>query len=270
MSFQHITVDHLDLEGGKGKTAVITLNRPERGNALTKDAKKEIVQGIRQGNRDGHTRSFILAAQGKIFCSGQDLNDRTIQGGNQSTPTDLGQTLVTEWIPLIQEIRHSPRPVIAAVGGTCAGAGLSLALSCDLLVARPGAKFISGFSKLGLAPDAGSNFTLVRALGYQRTLAFFLLNTPLTSEDLHRVGLVNDVREDVLEGAKDVARKVNALAPTSVQMIKKNAREALQGTYGESLEREVATQRFLGNSSHYREGLAAFFEKRKPQFTDLA
>ena len=168
MSFQHITVDHLDLEGGKEKTAVITLNRPDRGNALTKDAKKEIVQAIRQGNRDAHTRSFILAAQGKIFCSGQDLNERDLQ--NQA---DLGQTLVTEWIPLIREIRHSPRPIIAAVGGTCAGAGLSLALSCDLLVARPGAKFISGFSKLGLAPDAGSNFTLVQGPGLPANLGLF-------------------------------------------------------------------------------------------------
>ena len=167
----------------------------------------------------------------------------------------------------MQAIRRSKKPVIAAINGVCAGAGLSLAISCDLLLSVPKAKYVSGFSQLGLAPDAGSNYTFVRSLGKMRCLEFFLFNTPLLAEDLHRLGIVNSISAEVLEDAKKMATKINSLAPCAVQMIKKNINYALDSGFDECLEREVAVQRFLGNTPDYQEGLDAFFKKREPQFT---
>ncbi len=139
-------------------------------------------------------------------------------------------------------------------------------MSCDLIVAKPGAKFVSGFSGLGLAPDAGSSFTFVKALGYQKTLEFFLLGKPMIAEDLYSAGMINKVSESFLEDAKEMATSINNMAPLSLELIKKNLQEAAQSTYGESMKRETSTQRFLGNSIDYQEGLKAFFEKRKPDF----
>ena len=249
----------------KKETAVITLKRPTVYNALDKKSKKEIIKALSSAGRSESIRSVILTGEGKAFCSGQDLNDRTIN--KNGGPVDLGHTLATEWNPLMQAIRRCPKPVIAAINGTCAGAGLSLAVSCDLLLSVPNAKFVSGFSKLGLAPDAGSNHTFVRSLGKMRCLEFFLFNNPLLAEDLYRLGMINAISADVLKDAEEMAEKINALAPCAVQMIKKNINYALDFTFDECLEREVAVQRFLGNSPDYQEGLDAFFKKREPQFT---
>ena len=151
--------------------------------------------------------------------------------------------------------------------GVCAGAGLSVALACDLIFAAPQVKFISGFSKLGLCPDAGSSYTLTRLLGYQRTLAFFYFNEALTSEDLEKVGAIYKISENTYELALEHAKKIAALAPASIELIKKNAQKALDLNFGESLLRETASQRFLGNSEDYKEGLTAFFEKRPANFS---
>ena len=248
----------------KKETAIITLNRPLVYNALDKKGKKEIIKALSLAKRSEHIRSIILTGAGKAFCSGQDLNDRTVKNKG---PVDLGKTLATEWNPLMQAVRRCQKPVIAAINGTCAGAGLSLAVSCDLLLSVPKAKFVSGFSKLGLAPDAGSNFIFVRSLGKMRCLEFFLFNNPLLAEDLHRLGIINRISPEVLEGAEIMAAKINALAPCAVQMIKKNINHALDAGFNECLEREVAVQRFLGNTPDYQEGLDAFFNKREPRFT---
>lgn len=246
------------------RTALITINREEVYNALNADAKFEIVKAIRAANKDNDVRSIILTAKGKAFCTGQDLNDRSVQAGEK--PVDLGNTLETEWNPLVQSIRESKKIVIGAINGVSAGAGLSVALACDYILAAPGVKFISGFSKLGLAPDAGSSFTFTRALGQKRTLDFFLFNEPLTSEELAQTGLINSVSSELLSTAKDLSKKINEMAPNCVQLIKKNIQLAAESTFKESINNEIYAQRFLGNSEDYKEGLTAFFEKRAPNF----
>lgn len=253
---EFITVNNED------QTAVITIKRPEVYNALNKEAKLEIVKAIRMANKDSEIKSIILTGEGKAFSSGQDLGDRNVQGDK----VDLGETLETEWNPLINAIRNSKKIVIGAINGVAAGAGLSVAMSCDLIIAKPGAKFVSGFSGLGLAPDAGSSFTFVKALGYQKTLEFFLLGKPMIAEELEKVGMINLVSENFFEEAKQMAASINDMAPLSLELIKKNLQEASQATYEESMKRETSTQRFLGNSADYQEGLKAFFEKRKPVF----
>ncbi len=246
------------------RTATITINREEVYNALNADAKYEIVKAIRAANKDSEVRSIILTAKGKAFCTGQDLNDRSVQAGEK--PVDLGNTLETEWNPLVQSIRNSKKIVIGAINGVSAGAGLSVALACDYIVAAPGIRFISGFSKLGLAPDAGSSFTFTRALGQKRTLDFFLFNEPLSSEDLAEAGLINFVAAELIEKANEVSAKINAMAPSCVELIKKNIQLAAESTFKESINNEIYAQRFLGNSEDYKEGLSAFFEKRAPNF----
>ncbi len=248
----------------KNQTAVITINRPEVYNALNASGKVEIIKALREAQKNPQVRSIILTGEGKAFCTGQDLNDRSVQAKHGTV--DLGMTLETEWNPLMMAIREANKIVIAAVNGVCAGAGLSVALSCDLVVVKNQTKFVGAFSKLGLAPDAGSTYLFTRALGAKKTTAFFLYGESLTGEELEKAGLVNEVCENPLDKAMELAEKINKLAPQSVTMIKKNILSSLDSTYGESMERETNVQRYLGRSNDYKEGLNAFLEKRNPIF----
>lgn len=258
-AFKHVTYKE------ENRTALITINRPEVYNALNAEAKMEIVQAIREANKSADVRSIVLTGEGKAFCTGQDLNDRSVQANNGGV--DLGNTLQAEWNPLVNTIRESNKIVIAAVNGVCAGAGISVAIACDMIVAKPGVKFMGAFSKLGLAPDAGSTYIFSRALGYHKTMEFFLLGKPLTAEDMEAAGLVNKIDEDALGAAMMLALELAKLSPLSSSMIKKNIKAALDTTFAESMERETYAQRFLGNSADYKEGLAAFLAKREPNFT---
>ena len=195
------------------RTVTITMNRPELYNALNAEAKMEIVQAIREANKTPSVHSIILTGAGKAFCTGQDLNDRSVQATNGSI--DLGHTLQTEWNPLVMAIRDSKKIVIAAVNGVCAGAGISVAISCDLIISKPGVKFVGAFSKLGLAPDAGSTYIFARALGYQKTMEFFLMGESLTSEELFNAGLINALNDEVYIKAQEYSQKINALSPLS-------------------------------------------------------
>ncbi len=248
----------------ENQIGTLTINRPEVYGALTRDAKLEMIRAIRSLNKDKDVKCIVLTGSGKAFCSGQDLNDRTVKG--EDRPVDLGVTLKEEWNPLVDAIRNSKKIVIGAINGVCAGAGVSVALACDLIVSAPGVKFVSGFSKLGLCPDAGSTHTFTKALGEKKALEFFLFNQPLKSEDMKEHGLINMVDENYTETAKNWAMEVASMAPLAVQMIKENIRNSIDLSYSDSMDREAQCQRFLGNSMDYKEGLGAFFEKRAPQF----
>lgn len=248
----------------ENRTAIISMNRPELYNALNAEAKMEIVQAIREANKSPSVHSIILTGNGKAFCTGQDLNDRSVQATNGTI--DLGHTLQTEWNPLVMAIRDSKKIIIAAVNGVCAGAGISVVIACDLIVSKPGVKFVGAFSKLGLAPDAGSTYIFSRALGYQKTMEFFLMGEALMSDELHAKGLINFLSEDPMAKAKEYAMNINMLSPLSTEMIKKNIKAAMDSDFNQSLERETYVQRFLGNSQDYKEGLSAFLEKRQPNF----
>lgn len=249
----------------ENQTALITINRPEVYNAMNADTKMEIVLAIREANKSPEILSIILTGEGKAFTTGQDLNDRSVQANMGGV--DLGTTLETEWNPLINSIRDSKKIVIAAINGVCAGAGVSVAVACDLLISKPNVKFVGAFSKLGLAPDAGSTYIFSRALGYHKTMEFFLMGEALLSEDLFNAGIINAINEEVLLKAKEYAQAINKLSPLSCEMIKKNIKSALDSSFTQSMERETQVQRYLGKSADYKEGLTAFLEKRPPNFT---
>jgi 2-(1,2-epoxy-1,2-dihydrophenyl)acetyl-CoA isomerase len=251
----------------KDRTAVITINRPQVYNALNVQGKLDIISALREANKDSSVRSIILTAEGKAFCSGQDLNDRTVDASKG--PVDIGQTIETEWNPLIEAIRTSDKLVIGAIQGVCAGAGLSVALACDMKIAAPGVRFIAGFSQIGLAPDAGMSFMLVRQMGYTKALEFALLGKPLLSEAMLEYNFINKIAENPLEESVKLAGEINNLAPLSVKMVKKNFQYANEKELGEVLNREKYAQRFLGFSQDYKEGVCAFLEKRKPEFKGL-
>jgi 2-(1,2-epoxy-1,2-dihydrophenyl)acetyl-CoA isomerase len=248
----------------KDGTAIITINRPQVYNALNVQGKLDIISGIKDANKDPNVRSIVLTAEGKAFCSGQDLNDRTVDASKG--PVDIGHTIETEWNPLIEAIRTSDKIVIGAINGVCAGAGLSVALACDLKIAPPGNRFISGFSQIGLAPDAGMSFMLVRQMGYTKALEFALLGKPLLSEAMVEYNFINQIAKKPLEEALRLASEINGLAPLSVKMVKKNFQYANEKELGEVLSREKYVQRYLGFSQDYKEGVTAFLEKRKPNF----
>lgn len=249
------------------QTAIITINRPQVYNALNVQGKLDIIAAIKEANKDTNVRSIILTAEGKAFCSGQDLNDRTVDASKG--PVDIGHTIETEWNPLIEAIRTSDKLIIGAIQGVCAGAGLSVALATDLKIAAPGIRFISGFTQIGLAPDAGMSSMLVKQMGYTKALEFALLGKPLLAEQMLEYNFINKIAENPLEAAVTLAVEINALAPLSVKMVKKNFQFALDKELSDVLVREKHAQRFLGFSQDYKEGVSAFLEKRKPQFKGL-
>ena len=251
----------IEVENNEG-ICTITINRPDVYNALNRQSKLEMIEAIERASLDEQTRALVITAKGKAFCSGQDLNDRA----NSSEKKDLGETLKTEWNPLVNAIRNCPKVVIAALNGVTAGAGISVAMACDLVIAPKGIRFVSGFTKLGLVPDAGSTSTFTHALGPKRAMEFFLFNAPLMSEEMKELGLVNAIDDKPMELATQWASQIAAMAPLSIAHLKKNIQKAGHMSFSDSMENETTSQCFLGQTEDFNEGVQSFFEKRTPVF----
>ena len=246
-----------------GGIARITLNRPDRLNSFTRAMHAELAQALYAA---AEARVIVLTGAGRGFCAGQDLNDRAVAPGEA---VDLGETVEASWNPLIRRLATMPQPVIARVNGVAAGAGANIALACDLVVAAASAKFIQSFSALGLIPDSGGSWHLPRLVGQQRALGLALTGEPLMAEKAAEWGLIwKCVEDDALDAEVDaLAQKLASLPPLGLAAIKAIIRTSGERTLDQELDLQRDEMRRLGFTADYREGVAAFLEKRKATFT---
>jgi 2-(1,2-epoxy-1,2-dihydrophenyl)acetyl-CoA isomerase len=246
-----------------GPIARITLNRPDRLNSFTAKMHEELRDAL--GDL-GEARVVVLTGAGRGFCAGQDLNDRAVS--SEEHPVDLGLTVQTCWNPLIRTLTSLPQPVIARVNGVAAGAGANIALACDIVVAAKSAKFIQSFSAIGLIPDSGGTWALPRVVGQARALGLALTGDPLPAEKAAEWGMIwKAVDDDALDSEVDaIAEKLASLPPLGLAAIKEMIRSSWQYSLDEELERQAGAMRRLGFTEDYREGVAAFLEKRSPTF----
>jgi 2-(1,2-epoxy-1,2-dihydrophenyl)acetyl-CoA isomerase len=241
--------------------ATLTLNRPESLNALNADMRRELLAAFKALARDDAVRAVILTGEGRGFCSGADL-----RGG--SSERDFRRVLEREYNPLVRAVRDLPKPVIAAVNGVAAGAGVSLALACDLVYASEEARFIQAFVKIGLVPDSGSTRTLVRALGRHRASQLIFTGEPLSAAEAHAAGLVAAVTpgDALMEAVREAAEKLAAAPTRAIALAKRSINAAEDGSLDASMALEAQLQDLAGRTEDHAEGVAAFAEKREPKF----
>jgi len=241
--------------------ATISLNRPDTLNALNTPMRKELLAALKAASRDEAIRAVVLTGTGRGFSSGADLRG----GANERS---FRTVLTAEYNPLISAMRELPKPMIAAVNGVAAGAGVSLALACDLVYAADEARFILAFVRIGLVPDSGAIHALVRALGRHRAAELAFTGDPLSAAEAADSGLINGV-VPAAELASHVSRIAQRLAqgPThAIGLTKRLLNDADGPGFAESLSLEAALQELAGRTQDHAEGIAAFSEKRDPRF----
>ncbi|MCE8042379.1 2-(1,2-epoxy-1,2-dihydrophenyl)acetyl-CoA isomerase [Halomonas daqingensis] len=251
----------------KEGVATLTLNRPETLNSFNVKMHEEVWEALDRLMRDDKVRCLLITGRGRGFSAGQDLSERR-PGPNGEAP-DLGQSLEVYYNPLVRRLRSLPMPVICAVNGVAAGAGANLALNCDIVLAARSASFIQAFCKLGLVPDSGGTWLLPRLVGRARARGLALLGDRINAEQAEAWGLIWKVVDDehLMQEAMALSRHLST-QPTQGLAYIKQALEAAEGNDMDAqLDLERDLQRAAGRSEDYREGVAAFKEKRTPSFT---
>ena len=245
----------------KDRVSWIRLNRPSKLNAFTFEMNKEITEAIKLSNNDSEARCIVITGNGRAFCSGQDL-------GGVEAGVDHGDMLRSTYNPMVKEITSSTKPVIAAVNGVAAGAGMSLALACDFRVAHENASFIEAFVHVGLVPDSGSTYFLPRLIGHAKALELAILGDKVSAPDAKQLGLVTQIysNEQWEMGVSQFANRLASLPPKAVSLIKESLLRSWDRTLDEVLEMEAVAQAEAGQTKDHQEGLRAFTEKRKPVF----
>jgi 2-(1,2-epoxy-1,2-dihydrophenyl)acetyl-CoA isomerase len=244
----------------------LTLNRPEALNAVNREMTSALRDGMEAAARDREVGAVIITGAGRAFCAGADLKE--VVARREAGETDLGDDLRTNYTPMIRAIRACPKPVIAALNGTAAGAGLSLALACDLRIAAAGTSLIVVFVRVGLVPDAGSLFFLTRMLGLSKATELAMSGDPLSVEDGRTLGLVAAVvpPEQVMTAATERARRLSDGPRQTYALIKHGLERVLDLDLEQAMELESQLQSVAAETTDAKEAIQAFLEKRKPQF----
>jgi len=244
-----------------GPVLTITLNRPDVLNAFNEAMHKALGAALKDA-RDSDVRTVVLTGAGRGFCVGQDLTEFREAGG------DIGGRLRAAYHPNVLAIRALDKPVIAAVNGAAAGAGLSFACACDIRIAADSASFVPAFINIGLIPDSGGTFFVTRLLGYARAFEWLCSGRKLTAAEAHAWGLVSEVvpAEALAERAMQVAAGLAALPTKGIGMTKRLLDRAGTSTLDEQLEWEAQLQTAATQSDDFTEGVQAFLEKREPSF----
>ena len=242
----------------------ITLNRPEVFNSFNEELSANIIDALKKATKDTAIRVVVLTGAGKAFCSGQDLNDIKGKLGERS----LGESVLRRYNPMILAIREMPKPVICKLNGVAAGAGASLALACDMIIASETATLIEVFANVGLVPDSGSSFFLPKLVGYNKAFELITLASKITAKEAFDMGFIYKVvAPDALDAATQELAERYATGPTKTySLIKKMLNKAYTANLNEMLLEEYYGQELAGRSEDYIEGVTAFTEKRKPVF----
>ena len=260
-TFETITVESAD------RVCTITMNRPDVYNALNDKLTFELQDALKAAGRDKAVGVLVLTGAGKAFCSGQDLADLKDKYVPGYVP-HLGDDLRKRYNPIVRRIREMEKPVIAAVNGVAAGAGLSFALACDIRIASEHASFIEVFINVGLIPDSGSTFTLPRLVGLSRAMELCFTGDKVTAQEAHRIGLVNRVvGADQLEAeTRKLAGRLASLPARGIALTKRLLNQSFSNDLDGQLEAEAFAQETAGMTQDHAEGVLAFIEKRKPEF----
>jgi len=261
-----MSLDTITLSINNG-VALLCLNRPERLNSFNADMHEQMREALKTIKTDDSVRCLVLTGNGRSFCTGQDLQDRNVAA--DVTMPDLGLSVEKNYNPLIRTLRDLPMPIICALNGVAAGAGANIALACDIVIAARSAYFLQGFSKIGLIPDSGGTWILPRLIGTARAKALTLLNEKISAEQAQAWGMIwqcvddNTLMDDALVMADTLAKQ-----PTQGFALTRRALHASHtNTLDEQLDLERDLQRLAGRTDDYREGVAAFMEKRPPEFS---
>lgn len=247
----------------KDAIAYITLNRPEKYNAFNREMAL-LLQEKLDACKSNEVRCVYLTGSGKAFCSGQDLEEVVAPKGPKI------ESIVGEhYNPIIIRIRHLQKPIVAAINGVAAGAGANIALCCDVVVASQSASFIQAFSKIGLIPDSGGTFFLPRLIGWQKASALMMLGDKLSAEEAERMGMIYKVFPDEQfdEEAKKIATTLANMPTKGLALTKQLLDNSFYNDFEEQLHDEEIFQQRAGSTKDYKEGVQAFLEKRKPNFT---
>ena len=249
------------LEGG---VATVTLNRPEVYNALNDEITYELQDALKVVSKDEQVRVVVLTGEGKAFCSGQDLKSSSSQK-NRSFLDSLHK----RYNPIIRAMRNLPKPIVCRLNGVAAGAGCSMALACDIIVAAEEATLIEVFVNIGLVPDSGSSYFLPRVVGNAKAFELCAMGNKVKAADALQMGLVNKVvAMDQLDKTVMEYATYFASAPTkAIGLIKKMLQKSATSTLDEMLDYEAYCQEIAGGTEDYKEGVKAFTEKRKPNFS---
>ena len=242
----------------------LTLNRPEALNSFNVEMKEALLAAFKHAARDKSVRVVVLTGAGRAFSAGQDLKER-----QQADAADLGTELRLRYNPIVLAMRRLEKPVIGAINGVAAGAGISVALACDMRIASESASFIEVFGRVGLVPDTGSSWFLPRLVGYARAAEMSFTTDPVDAPTAERIGLVNRVlpADQLMAEAGALAARLAKSAPIAMALAKRALNRSLETNLEQALEFEAELQAIAGRSKDYVEGVAAFVEKRPPNFT---
>jgi 2-(1,2-epoxy-1,2-dihydrophenyl)acetyl-CoA isomerase len=247
--------------------ATITLNRPDKLNAFTAEMHAELKVAMQTIQSDASVRVLMITGAGRGFCAGQDLSERMMS--DEKDPPDVGSSLDKNYNPLLKALRALPYPVICAVNGVAAGAGCNLVLACDIVIAARSASFIQAFSRIGLIPDAGGTYTLPRLVGTARAMAAAMLAEKISAEQAQQWGMIWKCVDDdkLVTESTTLVRQLAGQATKALGLMKRAIYASSDNTFAQQLDLERDLQREAGKSTDFREGVAAFHEKRPAKFT---
>lgn len=248
----------------KENVAVITLNRPDKFNSFNKEMAFQLQSVLDDCKNNKNVRCILLTGSGKAFSAGQDIGELTSEN-----PPTISEILSDHYNPIVTRLRNIPLPIVCAVNGVAAGAGANIALACDVLIAGNSASFIQAFSKIGLIPDSGGTYTLPRLIGFQKASALMMLGDKVNAAEALQMGMIYKVFSDetLQEESFKIANTLANMPTKGLAYTKFVLNHSPNNSLEEQLKLEDEYQQLSASTDDYKEGITAFLEKRKPNFT---